>query len=326
MANRNKIIVTGAAGFIGSCLVAGLNEAGYDHLVLADDFGRPDKDPNLNGKTFLLQVERDFLPDWLEENGDEVAFIFHYGARTDTTETDVSLFDRLNLHYSQRLWTIAAQHRIPMVYASSAATYGMGEQGYEDDHHRIPDLAPLNAYGQSKQDFDLWALAQPEKPPFWAGLKFFNVYGPNEYHKGRMASVIFHAFRQIKESGQVRLFRSHHPDYKDGEQLRDFIYVRDVIAVSLWLMQHQPESGIYNLGSGKARSFLDLAKAVFRASAKEENIYYVDTPEDIRDKYQYYTEAAMDKLRKAGYSASFQSLESGAKDYVHRYLSKETYW
>ena len=326
MVERNKIIVTGAAGFIGSCLVAGLNEAGFDNLILVDDFSRKDKQPNLEGKQFVKKVDRVVFPEWLEENSAGIGFIFHFGARTDTTETDIALFDRLNLHYSQRLWSIAATRNIPIVYASSAATYGMGAQGYHDDHPLIPALKPLNAYGWSKQQFDLWALAQDEKPPFWAGLKFFNVYGPNEYHKGRMASVIFHAFRQIQETGRVKLFRSHHPDYKDGEQLRDFIYVRDVIAVSLWLMQHRPESGIYNLGSGRARTFRDLARAVFLAAGRQEDIYFVDTPADIRDKYQYFTEATMDKLRNAGYAAPFHSLESGTNEYVNQYLSREAYW
>jgi ADP-L-glycero-D-manno-heptose 6-epimerase len=326
MDKEKKILITGAAGFIASCLVAGLNEQGFDQLILADDFSRKDKQANLAGKAFLQQLDREDLPQWLEMHAEEIGFIFHYGARTDTTETDVALFNRLNLHYSQKLWSIAAQKRIPMVYASSAATYGLGEHTYADDHRLIPVLSPLNAYGRSKQDFDHWVLGQAVKPPFWAGLKFFNVYGPNEYHKGRMASVVFHAYAQIQQSGQVRLFRSHRPDYKDGEQVRDFVYVRDVVAVSIWLMQHQPASAIYNLGSGRARSFLDLARAVYKASGREEQIDFVDTPEDIRDKYQYFTEASMEKLRKAGYTHSFHSLESGIEDYVDRFLSKERHW
>ena len=189
-----------------------------------------------------------------------------------------------------------------------------------DDESQIPGLKPLNPYGQSKQDFDLWALQQKENPFFWVGLKFFNVYGPNEYHKGRMASVVWHAYNQIKDTGEMKLFRSHNPDFKDGEQKRDFIYVDDVLDVCYWLMHHRKNSGIYNLGSGEARTFLDLTRAVFQAMGVPENISFIDTPEDIRDKYQYYTEADMDKLRSIGYSKKFLSLEEGVKKYTNSLL------
>jgi ADP-L-glycero-D-manno-heptose 6-epimerase len=259
----------------------------------------------------------------LEENQNQVECVFHIGARTDTTEFNVEIFDRLNLHYTQSLWKTCAKHAIPFIYASSAATYGGGEHGYNDDHATIPQLQPLNPYGQSKQDFDVWALQQEEAPYFWAGLKFFNVYGPNEYHKARMSSVIWHTFNQIGKSGEMKLFRSHNPNFTDGGQMRDFVYVKDLVEVLMFLMHHRKDSGIYNLGSGKARTFLDLATATFHSMGKEPNISFVDTPEDIRDKYQYFTEANMNKLISIGYSKSFHSLEEGVKDYVTNYLQQD---
>lgn len=320
--HKGLTIVTGAAGFIGSCLTSGLNNVNFRDLVLVDDFSQERKEENLREKMFAEKVERGVFPAWLEKHAGEVGFVFHYGARTDTSEFDVRIFDELNLEYSKQVWTLCTRYGIPLIYASSAATYGMGEHGYADDHELVDRLQPLNPYGRSKNDIDRWVLAQKETPPFWAGLKFFNVYGPNEYHKGRMASVIFHAFRQIGEKGSVNLFRSHRPDYRDGEQLRDFIYVKDLVEVSLWLMEHQPASGLYNLGTGKARSFVDLVRATFRALDKEPNIQFIDTPEDIRDKYQYFTEARMEKLRAAGYAQPFHTLEEGISDYVKNYLKE----
>ena len=319
------IVVTGAAGFIGSALVGELLRQGWQDIVAVDDFSRPDKAPNLEGKTLSPKVDRKEFFDWLDANQQLVQFIFHLGARTDTTEFDTAIFDELNLHYSQEVWKRCVKYGIPLVYASSAATYGAGEHGYDDDHDLIAKLKPLNPYGESKNDFDRWALAQAEKPYFWAGLKFFNVYGPNEYHKGRMASVVLHAFRQIRDTGGMKLFRSHRPDYKDGEQLRDFVYVKDVCDVCLFLMEHRKHSGIYNLGSGKARTFLDLARAVFAALGKDEKIEFIDTPADIRDKYQYYTEANMAKLKGIGYDKPFTSLEEGVGDYVTNYLIPGSY-
>ena len=319
------IVVTGAAGFIGSALVGELLRQGWQDIVAVDDFSRPDKAPNLEGKTLSAKVDRKEFHDWLDANQQLVQFIFHLGARTDTTEFDTAIFDELNLHYSQEVWKRCVKYGIPLVYASSAATYGAGEHGYDDDHDLIAKLKPLNPYGESKNDFDQWALAQAEKPYFWAGLKFFNVYGPNEYHKGRMASVVLHAFRQIRDTGGMKLFRSHNPDYKDGEQLRDFVYVKDVCDVCLFLMEHRKHSGIYNLGSGKARTFLDLARAVFAALGKDEKIEFIDTPADIRDKYQYYTEANMAKLKGIGYDKPFTSLEEGVGDYVTNYLIPGSY-
>lgn len=320
------IVVTGAAGFIGSCLVSRLNEAGYKDIVVVDDFSKKEKSRNLEGKIILAKVGRKDFIKWLSDFGKEVDFIYHIGARTDTTEFDKAIFDELNVNFSIDVWNACVKFNIPLVYASSAATYGLGEFGYKDDHDTISRLKPLNPYGDSKNDFDKWVLKQNAFPPFWAGLKFFNVYGPNEYHKGRMASVIMHAFNQIKETGGMKLFRSHNPNYTDGGQLRDFVYVKDVVEVCLFLMEKTPSSGIYNLGSGVARTFLDLAKNTFLNLDKEENITFVDTPIDIRDKYQYFTEADMSKLIQAGYDKKFHSLEEGVKDYVTNYLRHNEYY
>ena len=317
------IIVTGAAGFIGSCLVSKLNAAGINDIVVVDDFSKTEKAENLEGKTLISKVGRKDFISWLKDFGSEVDFIYHLGARTDTTEFDKAIFDDLNLGYSKQVWNLCVEFNIPLVYASSGATYGLGEFGYQDDHKLIPKLKPLNPYGDSKQDFDCWVLEQAQQPPFWAGLKFFNVYGPNEYHKGRMASVIFHTFHQIREKGEMRLFRSHNPKYGNGEQLRDFIYVKDVVSVCCFLMEKKPVSGIYNLGSGKARTFMDLASLTFLALGLEQKIDFIDTPEDIRSTYQYFTEANMSKLIEAGYHTPFHSLEEGISDYVKNYLTTE---
>jgi ADP-L-glycero-D-manno-heptose 6-epimerase len=262
----------------------------------------------------------------LELEKPKIDFIYHIGARTDTTEFNKEIFDELNVLYSKKIWEHCTNNSIPLVYASSAATYGLGEHGYDDNHTIIPKLVPLNPYGDSKNDFDKWVLTQKNEPPFWAGLKFFNVYGPNEYHKGRMASVIFHAFNQIQEKGSVKLFRSHNPDFKDGEQLRDFIYVKDLIDVCLFLKDKKPASGIYNLGSGKARTFLDLVTNTFHSLNKQVSTEFIDTPEDIRDKYQYFTEANMTKLKTAGYTNEFTTLEKGVEDYVKNYLIHHRYF
>ena len=319
------IIVTGAAGFIGSCLVSKLNQSGRTDLILVDDFTKTEKEANLKDKSFSAKIERNVFNHWLIENANQVEFIFHIGARTDTTEFNKEIFDELNVNYTKMIWNFCVTNNIPLVYASSAATYGLGEFGYDDNHDIIPNLKPLNPYGDSKNDFDIWALQQDKKPPFWAGLKFFNVYGPNEYHKGRMASVIFHTFNQINLNGGMKLFRSHNPNYKDGCQLRDFVYVKDVVNVCLFLMTDKPTSGIYNLGSGKARTFLDLATNTFNALDKSVNIEFIDTPIDIRDKYQYFTEANMQKLISEGYKTPFHTLEDGVKDYVENYLVPHKY-
>ncbi len=323
--NRIMIVITGSAGFIGSCLVSKFNSEGINNLVLVDDFSKTEKEKNYNLKTFYQKIERKHFLDWFEKNHNIVDHVIHIGARTDTTEFNVELFNELNLNYTKAIWTICAKSGIPLIYASSAATYGLGEQGYDDDETKINLLKPLNPYGDSKNDFDKWALEQKNAPLRWQGLKFFNVYGPNEYHKARMASVIFHSFNQIKSIGKVKLFRSHNPDYTDGGQLRDFVYVKDVVHVIWYLYANKVKSGIYNLGSGKARSFLDLAKATFHALNKEADIEFIDTPIDIRDKYQYYTQANMAKLIATGYAKPFTSLEDGVTDYVKNYLASGKY-
>jgi ADP-L-glycero-D-manno-heptose 6-epimerase len=332
------IVITGAAGFIGSCLVRKLNNENRKDLILVDDFHVHDSNGNLEGKSFKSKILRkDFIP-WFRENAGQVEFVFHIGARTDTTEQDTAIFDRLNLNYSKDIWNICSANRIPLVYASSAATYGTGNLGYDDRHDIVPDLKPLNPYGISKNDFDHWALQQSgdlphpssliphPSPPFWAGLKFFNVYGPNEYHKGRMASVIFQTVKQIRETGSMKLFRSHRPGVAHGHQKRDFIYVKDVVDVCWFFYENRKNSGLYNVGTGEARTFWDLAVNTFHALGLEPNISFVDTPEDIRATYQYFTEANMAKLRAAGYEQPFYSLEEGAEDYVKGYLMENKIW
>ena len=321
------IIVTGAAGFIGSCMVQYLNEQGYENLILVDDFGVEEKRKNWESKKFIQIVERYYLFDWLDKNNPKIDFVIHLGARTDTTEFDYEVHRELNYNYSVLLWKYCAANAIPFIYASSAATYGDGALGYDDNHEVIEKLQPLNPYGVSKNEFDKWAVKQPHKPPFWVGLKFFNVYGPNEYHKGRMASVIWHSKNQIKKEGVVKLFKSHKEGFEDGKQLRDFIYVKDVVKVIDWMMESMEnkqwaveKNGLYNLGTGTARSFNDLVKSTFRGLDMEPNINYIDMPLDIRDKYQYFTEANMQKLRSAGYSNEFYTLEEGVNDYVINYL------
>jgi len=320
------IVVTGSAGFIGSCMVAKLNQEGFNDIVLVDDFSNPQKNKNFEGKTFSQKVDRSNFLAWIHANHHFIQIIIHIGARTDTTEFNREIFEKLNIGYSKQVFNACVEFGLPLIYASSAATYGMGEHGYNDDHAVVDKLKPLNPYGDSKNDFDKWVLQQPRQPYFWAGLKFFNVYGPNEYHKARMASVIFHAFNQIKATGKMKLFRSHNPNYKDGGQLRDFVYVKDVIEVIYFLMNHRKDSGLYNLGTGKARTFLDLARNTFKAMGVKENIEYIDTPIDIRDKYQYFTEANMAKLRSIGYDKPFSTLEDGIEDYVKNYLVESKYF
>jgi ADP-L-glycero-D-manno-heptose 6-epimerase len=334
MSSNSTIIVTGAYGFIGSCLVSFLNQQGFDNLILVDEFDADEKELNLLHKKYLVRVERDNLFDWLIKEKPAVDFVFHLGARTDTTEFDYSIHQKLNVEYSQHVWNYCTINNIPLVYASSAATYGEGEFGYDDDHDIVEQLHPLNPYGISKNEFDKWVLHQEDHPPFWAGLKFFNVYGPNEYHKARMASVIFHSFNQIKQNGKVKLFKSHKDGFENGEQLRDFIYVKDVVNVCYWIMQQTSQvlktcevlPGIYNLGTGTARSFNDLVKATFAGLDLQPVIEYFDMPEDIRDKYQYFTEAKMEKLINAGYTTPFFSLEEGVDDYVRHYLNTNLFY
>ena len=325
--DKNSIIITGAAGFIGSCMVEYLNQNGYENLIIVDDFGVEEKRKNWESKKFTNAVERQSLFEWLQIENPKISSFIHLGARTDTTEFNYAIHEELNVEYSKNVWHYCVQNNVPLVYASSAATYGSGEFGYDDNHELPYKLQPLNPYGVSKNEFDKWALQEKVQPPFWAGLKFFNVYGPNEYHKARMASVIWHSFNQIKKDGIVKLFKSHRPDFKDGQQLRDFIYVKDLISVIFWMMektidnaQSKMDNGLYNLGTGTARSFEALVNATFAGLDLQPNIQYVDMPLDIRDKYQYFTEANMQKLKDAGYTKEFYSLEKGVDDYVRNYL------
>ena len=320
------IVVTGAAGFIGSCLVKKLNDEGHRNLILVDKFNRSDRARNLHNKGYITELNRDELFEWLDRFGESVTFVYHIGARTDTTEKSKEIFDELNLDYSKKLWSFCVKQNIPFMYASSAATYGMGEHGYVDSHEIVSDLKPLNPYGDSKNDFDKWLLEQDHSSIYWAGFKFFNVYGPNEFHKGRMASVIFHTFNQINKTGGMKLFRSHKEGIEDGKQMRDFIYVKDLVEVLYFFYEERRKSGIYNLGTGKARSFYDLAALTFLAMGKKPEISFIDTPIDIRDTYQYFTEADMTKLRDSGYSARFSSLEEGVADYVTNHLSPNDTW
>lgn len=311
------VVVTGAAGFIGSRLVQALRARGVA-LVSVDHAGHFDSRPEHAGIDFGERVEPDEVIGWLGARSD-VRAIVHLGACTDTREQDRAYLDRVNLGASQALWRHASRARIPLVYASSAATYGDGTLGYDDDEATMPRLRPLNRYGESKQQFDLWALEQERAglhPPAWTGLKFFNVYGFGERHKGPMASVVLQAFDQIVATSRVRLFKSHRPDIPDGHQSRDFILVDDVVDVLMTLVASPVPRGIFNLGTGRARTFVDLANAVFVALRLPERIEFIDTPEDVRRHYQYFTEARMDRLRQAGYLRPFTSLEAGVERYV----------
>jgi len=338
MDQKAKIIVTGAAGFIGSYMVSYLNRKGYYNIIIVDEFSDLEKKSNYRSKRFVDFVERERFIEWIYHEPFKIDFVFHLGARTDTTEFDYSIHEKWNVEYSKKVWQYCTEKGVPLIYASSAATYGNGELGYKDDHDIVGQLKPLNPYGVSKNEFDKWALEQGDQPPFWAGLKFFNVYGPNEYHKGRMASVMFHSYSQIKETGKVKLFRSHKPEYKDGEQLRDFIHVDDVAAIMFWMMevisrqlaigngQSRLTNGIYNVGTGKARTFKDLVTAIFNSLNLKPEIEFIDTPEDIREKYQYFTEADMNKLRTAGYDKTFLTLEQGIGSYVKDFLLPHKYY
>jgi ADP-L-glycero-D-manno-heptose 6-epimerase len=320
------IVVTGAAGFIGSALLGRLQREGYGNLVAVDDFSNPNKRPNLQYKKLHLSIDRNDFLNWLKDNSEHVQAILHIGARTDTSEFSDEVLNSLNVEYSKALWNACVDYSIPFIYASSAATYGDGAQGFEDNMAELPKLQPLNPYGWSKHHFDLWVMEQKQTPPFWAGFKFFNVFGPNENHKGRMASVVFHAFNQIRESGSLKLFRSHKPGIADGEQQRDFIYVMDVVDVLIHFTEHRKNAGLYNLGTGVARSFQDLGLAVFSALNLSPRIEFIDIPEDIRDKYQYYTKADTNRLRAAGYTKAFTPLETAVNDYITQYLNKQSFY
>ena len=320
------IVVTGAAGFIGSCLITKLNEENFNYIVAVDDFSNVEKNKNLVGKKIKFRVHRDSFFKWIIKYQREIEFIIHLGARTDTFESDSTIFDQLNFLYSQRVWNTCCQYIIPLIYASSAATYAGGKHGYDDNKENILFLKPLNHYAESKNRFDIWAIKQVDKPFFWVGIKFFNVFGPNEYHKKRMASMIFHAFHQVQQKDKINLFRSHNPSFSNGYQKRDFIYVKDVIKVIMFFLHHRKNSDIYNLGTGRARTFLDLAKTIFKIMKQKENIDFIDIPQEIRENYQYFTQANIEKLRNVGYKDAFYSLEEGIKEYISRYLIDNRYF
>lgn len=316
---NKAIVVTGAAGFIGSVLVTALNRKGYTNLILVDDFSNRNKVLHLQGKQYAAKVHREQFFEWMQKHHEEVHTVFHLGAKTDTTIEDKEIFRILNTDYTKRLFELCTEYDIPFIYASSAATYGNGEHGY-DDTVDLELLAPLNEYAKSKHEIDLWITSQRKTPTFWAGFKFFNVYGPNESHKGRMASVVYHAYNQIMKNGYATLFKSHNPEYKDGEQMRDFVYVKDVVEVLIYCFEHQPKKGIFNLGTGKAATFLELVNALFSAINHNGKIQFVDTPENIRANYQYFTEAKMEQLDQAGYPQLFTNIKDGVQDYAANYL------
>ena len=320
------IVITGAAGFIGSCLLTKLNQENFKDIVLVDDFSNNEKSNNYANKNFTLKVERNDFFSWIHENENLIQFIFHLGARTDTAEFNQNVLDELNLNYSKKVWELCVKYGLPLIYASSAATYGLGEYGHDDDNSIINQLKPLNPYANSKNEFDKWALNQINAPYYWAGIKFFNVYGPNEYHKKRMASVVLHAYNQIMRTGKMKLFKSYNPKYRDGQQLRDFIYVKDVIDVLFYMMNYRKDSGIYNLGTSHANTFSFLTDSVFNALNKKSKVEFIDIPRDIRSSYQYYTQANINKLRNIGYEKKFFSLENGVKDYVVNYLKNQLYF
>ena len=321
------IIVTGAFGFIGSCLTAELSRMGLGRkIIVVDNFYKTKKEANLEGLTIRDWIHRDLFLDWLETKSNHIDYVVHLGARTDTAEQSIELFDRLNLNYSKRIWEICARDQVPFIYASSAAVYGDGSKGFSDSHSMTNEFVAKNPYGDSKLAFDQWVLDQKDVPPYWVGLRFFNVYGPNEYHKKSMASVIFHAYNQITSNKSMNLFRSHNPDYKDGEQARDFIYVKDVIKILIHLLHHRIENGIYNVGTGEARTFMDLTKSVFKSMKIKEKILFIDTPESIRESYQYFTKADISKLLSQIKDMKFTSLENGIQDYVEHYLNSKKYY
>lgn len=316
-----RLLVTGAAGFVGARFVETCRGHGSGGVISVDAAAHFKERPEHKGIDFGTIIDRDELFDWLAREKPDLSGIVHLGAITDTTMMDVALLKKRNVDYSQKIWNYASSRQIPLVYASSAATYGAGELGYDDDEALIPRLKPLNPYGDSKQIFDIWALAEEKRgnsPPSWSGWKFFNVYGFGEAHKGRMASVVLHAHQQLKSSGMIKLFRSHRDGIADGHQARDFVDVRDVIDVLWFALEKPAQRGIFNLGTGKARTFLDLARAVCKAAGHDEAISFIDTPPAIRDQYQYFTEAKMDRLRALGYNKEFKSLETGVTDYVKR--------
>lgn len=323
------IVVTGGTGFIGSNLLAGLEERGQADLVVCDLLANAEKESNVGKRELAAFVIPADLPEFLETNAPDIRAVFHMGAITSTTETDVRALTLTNVDLSADLWRWCARKRVPFIYASSASTYGDGSTGFDDDGSvsGLLRLRPMNPYGRSKHRFDRmvaeWVEAGAPRPPQWVGLKFFNVYGPNEYHKGAMQSLVARAFRADAAGHPVSLFRSHDPRYPNGGQKRDFVYVQDCISVMLWLLEHPDVSGLFNVGTGEARTFLDLIGSMFAALDREPQIDWIDTPAEIRERYQYFTQAEMGRLRAAGYQADFFSVEQGVREYVTRYLTTD---
>lgn len=323
------IVITGGAGFIGSNLLAGLEEVGAGPVSVVDRLGHGEKWKNIRRRELDELVDPDGLDDFLERRFADIGFVVHMGAISATTETDADLIADTNLRLSQRVWLWCTDHEVPLIYASSAATYGDGSNGFDDDARpeALSSLVPLNAYGWSKHAFDRWVARQVETgarcPPQWVGLKFFNVYGPNEYHKDSMRSVVTKAYAAAARGEVATLFRSHHPDYPNGGQMRDFVYVKDCVDVMVWLMEHREVSGLFNLGTGKAQTWLELMGALYGAVGQDLEIRWTDTPEEIRDRYQYFTQAEMGRLRAAGYDGAFRNVEEGVRDYVQRHLAAD---
>jgi len=317
------ILVTGGAGFIGSAIVWGLNQNGRDDIVVVDHLGLGEKWKNLARQNLDFIVPKENFPQWLKDNSKAIEAVFHLGACSATTERDGDYLMRNNVLFTKELWDYCTQHSIPFLYASSAATYGAEEETFSDEHAHINRLVPINKYGWSKQLFDAWAIKQKKAPPAWFGFKFFNVYGPQEYHKGAQASVVYHAFPQVRDTGELRLFKSYREGIGHGEQQRDFVYVKDIVRILLhfWQNARAIPSGLYNLGTGQARSFKDLGSAVFTAMGKPEKFEWIEMPDSLKNQYQYFTEADLGKLRgTAGYTGEFFSLEDGVSDYVRNYL------
>ena len=314
------IAVTGGAGFIGSAVVHGLNRRGLTDILVVDVEDHPEKKNNLAPLNYSRLIDPEtFLKQAVDRSLSGIDFLFHLGACSSTTETDVAYLTRNNFEYTQHLARYCLDRNVRFVYASSAATYGGGAQGYSDDVALLETLRPLNPYGQSKQDFDLWARDEGALEKI-AGLKYFNVFGPNEYHKGDMRSMVLKGYEQIRDTGRIRLFKSYRPEYEDGGQVRDFIYVQDAVAMTLFFMDHPEVGGLFNVGTGKARSWNDLVAAIFRALGREPQIDYIEMPESLRNQYQYHTCAEMGKIRAAGYTEPILPLEKGIEDYVTRYL------
>ena len=319
------IILTGGGGMIGSMIAWHLNtQMNFDDFVIVDDLINEQQENNFKKRKFIEYIEKDDLKKYLSDKKN-VSAVIHMGAISATTESNFNRLLQSNIRFSQALWHWCAENKVPFIYASSAATYGNGSVGYGDNESELDKLSPLNAYGFSKHFFDRWVQLELSKnqptPPQWCGLKFFNVYGPNEYHKGRMASVAFHAFNQFKETNQIKLFKSEHPSYADGMQVRDFIYVKDAVKIIIFFLNNNNFSGLYNAGTGNAETFKALAEAVLiNTKGQPDDIKYIEMPNDLKGKYQYYTQATMNKINSIGFNDNFMNLKEGVTDYLENYL------